>query len=224
MNKISENEKPSLWNDSTVLSTRISVLNCGSIRPQLQHISSDRRLTISDAICLTETWLWSDEETAGIEIDGFQAHHNAVGRGKGVSVYYKDSKFTHTQDITDEKIQITKLSGKQLDIIVVYKAPTGNDGILQEHLQNMMNNNKSTIVCGDFNMCYVDNRQNKSISLLEQKGFKQLVKEATHIEGGHIDHVYIRSEGLSATVEMYSPYYTAKDHDALCISIPESKE
>ena len=52
----------------------------------------------------------------------------------------------------------------------------------------------------------------------------QLVKEATHIEGGHIDHVYIRSEGLSATVEMYSPYYTAKDHDALCISISESEE
>ena len=54
--------------------------------------------------------------------------------------------------------------------------------------------------------------------------FKQLVHEATHINGGHIDHVYLRSDSLVATVELYSPYYTAKDHDALCISLPETEK
>jgi hypothetical protein len=29
---------------------------------------------------------------------------------------------------------------------------------------------------------------------------------------------------LSATLMMYSPYYTAKDHDALCVSFPEMEE
>jgi hypothetical protein len=52
-----------------------------------------------------------------------------------------------------------------------------------------------------------------------------LVREATHIEGGHIDHVYLRTdESMSATVEIYSPYYTAKDHDAICVSFPETEE
>ena len=68
MNKISVNVKPSLWNNLKVLSTRISVLNCGSIRPQLPHIRSDKVLTISDVICLTETWIWSDEETERLEL------------------------------------------------------------------------------------------------------------------------------------------------------------
>ena len=39
------------------------------------------------------------------------------------------------------------------------------------------------------------------------------------IEGCHIDHVYVL--GLQAHVELYSPYYTAKDHDGLLITIKD---
>ena len=71
-------------------------------------------------------------------------------------------------------------------------------------------------------MCFIENRNNKSTQFLLQNGFKQLVHDATHIEGGHIDHVYIRN--VLVDIEMYSPYFTAKDHDALCISIHETEE
>ena len=110
---------------------------------------------------------------------------------------------------------------------MVYKAPAGNDSVLARHLENLTctNRNKPTIVCGDFNMCFIDNRKNKSTSFLLHSGFKQLVHEATHIGGGHIDHVYLRSENsLGVMMELYSPYFTAKDHDALCISFPDSEE
>ena len=51
------------------------------------------------------------------------------------------------------------------------------------------------------------------------------MNEATHINGGHIDHVYLKTEeSMNASVELYSPYYTAKDHDALCVSFPETEE
>ena len=50
-------------------------------------------------------------------------------------------------------------------------------------------------------------------------GFKQLVQVSTHIEGRHIDHVYVLD--LQAHVELYSPYYTAKDHDGLLITIKD---
>ena len=225
MNKISINEKPSPWHNLQTSRTRISLLNCGSLRPQHEHINVDCTLTISDAICLTETWLWEDEDKLRFELEGFKVHHNCVGRGRGISVYYKESKFTHRQDITTEKIQLMKLFGKNFDLITVYKAPTGNDAELRNHLQDLIDFNKPTLVCGDFNMCLIDNRNNKSTKFLLQNSFKQLVREATHIDGGHIDHVYLRSEeDLSATVELYSPYYTAKDHDALCISFPETEE
>ena len=74
-------------------------------------------------------------------------------------------------------------------------------------------------------MCFIDKRNNRSTTLLLQNNFKQLVREATHIDGGHIDHVYLRcEESLMASVEQYSPYYIAKDHDALCISFPATEE
>jgi exonuclease III len=205
--------------------TRVSLLNARSIRPQFEHIKMDSTLEMSDAICLTETWLWNDEDKSKFQLDGFKVHHNCAGRGKGVSVYYKESKFAHKQDVTEEQIQITKLTGKNFELISVYKAPKGNDSELKNHFKNMIDLKKPTLVCGDFNMCYIESKRNQSTTYLLQNGFKQIVREATHIEGGHIDHVYLRTdESLSATVEIYSPYYTAKDHDAICVSFPETEE
>jgi hypothetical protein len=174
---------------------------------------------------LTDTWIWPDEDTARFDIDGYNSQHNSIGRGKGVTVYYKASKFTHQQDVKDEKIQISKFFGHNLDIIAVYKAPNGNDGLLRDHLSCLIDWNRSTMICGDFNMCFIDNRNNRSTKFLLNSGFKQLVHEATHINGGHIDHVYLRTdESMNATFELYSPYYTAKDHDALCVSFPDAEE
>ena len=225
MNKTAVNANPSLWSNQSKNILRVCVLNCGSLRPQIEHIKSDEVLTISDAICLNETWLWPNEDTSIFNIEGFNAIHNTTGRGKGVTVYFKATKFMHLRDITDNKIQLSKLRGKLFDLVVVYKAPNGNDGILRDHLSNMIESNRSTLVCGDFNMCYIDNKNNRATKHLLNNSFKQLVHEATHINGGHIDHVYLRSEeSVTAAVELYSPYYTSKDHDALCISFPETEE
>ena len=117
-----------------------------------------------------------------------------MGKGKGISVYYRESKFRHIEDVTTEKIQLTKLSGKSLDLIAVYKAPKGNDGMLRDQLQCLINENRSTIICGDFNLCFVDNRNCRTKKYLTSSKFKQLVHEATHIDGGHIDHVYLKSD------------------------------
>jgi hypothetical protein len=162
MNKLSVNEKTSSWLNTKHSKTRISVLNCGSIRPQLQHIAQDRSLMISDAICLPESWIWEDEDTTGLELDEFTAHHNSVGRGQGITIYFKQSKFSHIEDISEEKIQLTKLSGKTFELIVVYKAPTGKDSELASHLRRIIDLSKTTIVCGDFNMCFIDTKRNKS--------------------------------------------------------------
>ena len=48
-----------------------------------------------------------------------------------------------------------------------------------------------------------------------ENGFSQIIDEATHIEGGHLDQAWLRSEKESCSIEIYSPYYNCKDHDAL---------
>ena len=81
---------------------------------------------------------------------------------------------------------------------------------------------KCTVIGGDFNICQAKNKQNSIAKWLSSFGFRQLVTEATHIEGGHIDHLYV-SNDISAELEIYSPYYTSLDHDALCVSIDFEK-
>ena len=224
MNRISINERIANGLRRNI-STNISPLNCGSIRPKLQHLASDYSFRNSDVICLPESWIWKDEDTTGLEMEGFRAHHNAGGRGCGITIYYKEYKFHHSQDITEDRIQLTKLIGDQIELIVVYKAPSGKDSELARHLEGIINPKTSTLICGDFNMCYIEQRRNMSTSYLLSQNFKQLINEATHINGGHIDHIYLKtSKAISVTTELYSPYFTAKDHDALLVSLCETEE
>ena len=60
---------------------------------------------------------------------------------------------------------------------------------------------------------------------LERNLFKQLVKEATHIQGGHIDHAYWKDTiGMwqDPAIERYSPYYS--DHDGICITLTKQSQ
>jgi hypothetical protein len=53
-------------------------------------------------------------------------------------------------------------------------------------------------------------------------GFKLLVSEATHFDGGHLDQAWLRSITTTKdvhSIELYSPYYNCKDHDALLFSL-----
>ena len=52
-------------------------------------------------------------------------------------------------------------------------------------------------------------------------GFEEKVKVATHLKGGHIDHVYFYcpNKKFSLDAMLYSPYYPTKDHDAICSTV-----
>ena len=45
--------------------------------------------------------------------------------------------------------------------------------------------------------------------------------DATHIHGGHIDHVYVRQgdQQMNVDVSLYSPYYSSTDHDAMLVTL-----
>ena len=52
-----------------------------------------------------------------------------------------------------------------------------------------------------------------------------MIKEVTHIRGGHIDHVYWKDEHSvwkDLNLELYCPYYS--DHDASLIRLIKSEE
>ena len=225
LNKISKNNNPPLWekNDKSLL--KVFSLNCQSLQGKMCHIQEDTILTRSDIVCLSETWLLSDEVHENIQLEGFTLKANGVGRGKGLVTYFKQNIFQHCKDIKEQYFQISKLTSESLDVISIYRSKEGKvDKVLKE-INDMINWDKTTLICGDLNICYISDRSHNLILALEDLGFKQLVQEATHIKGGLIDHVYIRDRGNIVTVEcsLYSPYYCAMDHDALLTTVSMKK-
>ena len=92
---------------------------------------------------------------------------------------------------------------------------------MAKDLDQIIDQTKPTIICGDLNFCYITQRANLVTTILEGKGFRQLIEEASHLQGGHIDHVYsnLDPDIFKVDIMMYSPYYTSRDHDAFCINI-----
>ena len=113
-------------------------------------------------------------------------------------------------------MQITTLEYSDLEVIKVYRSEQGSSSELLDHLKNGM----PTVICGDFNICYSSNRNNKITKRLEDNEFIQLMKEATHLKGRHLDHFYFHPGKIISkehSIYRYSPYYS--DHDAICATI-----
>ena len=217
MNKRSINQNPIPWRQQNETLIKIASLNCMNLINNHEDIICDKTLMESTIILFSETWL--DQETE-LNINGYKAHYNSIGAGKGLAVYMKNDNYHPTIDIKQEKIQITKLQSRELEIITVYRSEQGNSMELLQHLKVMIETTVATIVCGDFNICYNASRNNRVTQYLENNGFKQMMKEATHIKGRIIDHFYFKpGKGISEKVSIfrYSPYYS--DHDATCATV-----
>ena len=111
------------------------------------------------------------------------------------------------------------IRSEDLDVISVYRS---NDGILDKliwKLKSIINMSKSTLIIGDMNICNKKMASNELRKYLEDIKFKQVINRATHIEGGHLNHVYIMNMGNfveTPDIEIIPKYYS--DHDAICIS------
>ena len=123
-------------------------------------------------------------------------------------------------------MQIPKFTTKEVDVINIYRSQNGHSVELLTQIVNMLSDSKTTIITGDYNICYVINGHNRMSKGLINQGFQQLVKEATHIRGGHINHAYFRDTSSrmfeAPIVERYSPYYS--DHDAVCLVLTKQKD
>ena len=118
-------------------------------------------------------------------------------------------------------MQLSKISTPEVDVINIYRSQGADSTELIQDLKLSINQAIPTIICGDLNLCYINQRKNEVTNMLEGQGFNQLVLEASHLQGGHIDHVYsnLDPEIFKDEVTMYSPYYTSRDHDGFFITI-----
>ena len=226
--KISINANPSPWMKNRSGDMKVVSLNCAGLKPHFKDIGVDGMLLKGDIIHLIETSL-EEEDVSPLTLLGYECHLSSAGRGKGIATYYKSSVVNHLQDNITRNMQLTKFSTADLDIINVYRSSDGNSAELLAKLVDMITPEKALLVTGDFNICFMNHGGNRlSKGLRDKEELNQLMTEPTHIQGGHIDHVYWRNhlqKWKDPIIERYSPYYS--DHDASCITMrrtPENQE
>ena len=215
MESVSVNENPTPWNNLALKGTRVSSLNVRSLRKHMEDVRGDFFLLRSDVICLQEIWLEEGEQDQErYQMKDYNAFFNCQGRGKGLATYVRAGKFKHDGDVTTPHLQMTKLTGSNLDVISVYRSQEAAFRDVVNQLKMLINLKKNTMIIGDFNYCHLEEKNDLSQYLAEQQ-FQQLVTTATHIEGSLLDHAHYRrvEDGVAPVVEMFAEYYT--DHDAV---------
>ena len=194
----------------------LSSVNVRSLRLHFPDMKSNPDIKKCEVICLQETWLHVAEHTTScMEMDGFTAHFNSAGRGKGVATYYREA-FTFAVDVCEPTYQMTKIQSPQLSIINVYRSSNGGITFMRD-LCRIIDCDQLTYIVGDMNICYISQKDNRVVKDLKEMGFTQLVKHPSHMEGGLLDHFY--SNGLSdhIWIQQQSPYFS--DHDILLVML-----
>ena len=159
MNRRSINNNPIIWKQNKENLIKIASMNAMNLTNNYDDIIRDQTLLESTMLVLSETWL---KEEDMVHINGYYSHLNSNGAGKGLAIFIKEEiPLPITADIKKDKLQITKLEFEKLELITVYRSEQGNLTELLEHLEKLINLQKSTVVCGDFNICYAANKKNK---------------------------------------------------------------
>ena len=225
MEKKSLNRNPTNWEkEEQVL--KIAFLNIQSIRNKLLYLAADKMMLKGDVIALGETWLESDVVDPVLNLPGYQLRLNSWKHGsRGVGTYFKPDKLFEVTDIKTDMVQITKISSADFDVINIYRSPQATNAVdsdLVVRLGSLIDQSRQTIIGGDLNICFNKKTGHMVLVYLDSLGFDQLTTTATHIEGGVLDLVFSNHAILKkyeVNTQLYSPYYTFKDHDAVLVSV-----
>ena len=225
LKSISYNENPSPWCTSSRYDrVKVASLNCAGLAPHYIDVLADAKLLNADIIHLVETSIENTEESQKLSIPGYQSHFINISRGKGIVTFFKPPMFTHEDDFVAPNMQVTKFSSHNLDVLSVYRSSDGNSLELLNRIKEMLTEGNPTMITGDFNICMLNHSKNRMSKGLIQNGFHQMIRQATHIRGGHIDHVYWKNNGhvwKQPHLELYCPYYS--DHDASLVTLVKRK-
>ena len=196
---------------------KIISVNIRSLRAHYEDLLSEQQLKSCDAILIQQTCLEATEPTTKYQLENFASEFNSVGNGKGLAHFFTP-KFQPVLGITEHPFQMSKLESKHYDIISVYRSSDSSETsqiVFCRSLINIINSKNKTFIIGDFNLNAIDDRSNMISKELSKLGFRQLVQEPTHIQGGLIDHCYVSHNILPTNVRINqkSVYYT--DHDMI---------
>ena len=207
-----------------------TVVTWQNTRSQVMHhedLKLSRRHTLSDVLCCSETWFDDRAKKKKYELDELgRPKLVRAGRGKGLAIYSR-KPFEQFEMVNEPNYQIARFIYEgEYNIITVYRSSSASCKDVLTSILKLCDENKLTVIGGDFNICALTEKNNALVEGLIKAGFRQLVSEATHIKGRVIDHCYVR-EAVNSEMPPLTPkdvtvrsvYWS--DHDAVMLNLPK---
>ena len=218
LEKMNEKIKGNVYTNMKESVLSVATMNIRTIRKHFNDLVGEPNITENDVICLQQTCLLRNENNQSYNIENFFSHFNSFGEGKGIAVFYSTS-FVLKSEICEEKFQLSLLRSENYDIICIYRSTdntqSGQIAFLSS-LGKMVNMRRKQFIIGDFNCEPTGNIVSDEV---RQWGFQQLVKNATHIIGRTIDHVYASINIASNRVNLVQKPVYFSDHDFIRFSV-----
>ena len=211
--------------------------NIQSLNKHINDLKKDTRFRNADVICLTETWLRSEQNTQEFNLNGYQFYHTIredsyndnssqlaklqAAKGGGVAVYLNERGLEKSViSISRKNIEGigVKFVSENIVLLTVYRPSSYTVSNFLNYLQKVIDSfrsqNKCFVCIGDFNE---DARSVGPIqTFMSEKGLTQIVDFYTTEGGTILDHVYSTSS-LQIDVTKLPTYYSY--HDALLVTI-----
>ena len=215
LNKVACNEEEMTKRSRTLVFS----LNVRSLVKHHEDILLDY-LAKAEILAIQETWCDSFQGNTHLAIPGYHMHFESKGRGKGVATYFKD-EFKVTATVNAKTHQMIKVSRNGFHVINVYCSKGANNQLLLD-LDALTKDPETYIVVGDFNENFLCNPKPTFVRQMNAKGFIQIVDLPTHIQGGCLDHVYVKQSQWKLATEVNFRTYT--DHAAITVMVEPGSE
>ena len=188
-------------------------MNTNSLQAHYQDILADNELLSSTVVCLQETWTKPEDTNNTYQISDKTCHLNSIRRGAGLSTYFSQD-FTHLKDITAMSYQITAITSENITVINIYRSSDANNKTVIKSLNSIIEiEDKSIILCGDFNFCHRDQIDHPIyVYLLDQHFYPSMQPpKPTHRDGCCLDMIWTKDIQIPTTFSYLNfVYYT--DH------------
>jgi hypothetical protein len=193
---------------------KIASLNIRSLPLHVHDLMNDKTLLEADILCLNETFLPDGQDSFKLPNENIfdQQFFAGTGRGKGVCMFTKADNAEAHKSYVETHFQMLCLNFKAYDVISVYRSPKQKDvPYFIEKLNSLTDICRPCIIIGDFN----DTVEKDIEKCMNSKmGLIQIIDVPTHLDGGVLDKIFVRSPVPSIDHFVHSIYYS--DHDAVC--------
>ncbi|XP_066910247.1 uncharacterized protein [Clytia hemisphaerica] len=204
----------------------ISLLNIRSMNKHAVDLKKSENLMNSDLLCLTETQLSPTSDTSGIDqtLNGFniEYNNNSINRFQNTACCTNSSiqilECNKAAGYTLIKFKKETFSSRPISLLILYRPPNSSRNTFREELLQLTSYDDVDIIVGDFNIDALDPTNQDLNEILSS--FKMIVNEPTHLAGGLLDHVYIKTSFISQReVNCFIKDIYFSDHDGVCFTI-----